>query len=175
MYRAYLGGSAMERQEFLEVVEHSWQQLDDALAGIDDEAMQEPGVIDTWSLQGLLGHVSTWEQVALRHVEQWRSGQPVSGLGGVSIDDYNAQESARRQSWSLAQIRAEASETRERLRTTVQSLTDEEWHTIVGEGERRRPLGDWIGGALGGDLGPGTHASEHAEQIRAWRAGRDPR
>jgi hypothetical protein len=54
----------------------------------------------------------------------------------------------------------------------LQSLTDEDWNTIVGEGERQGPLGDWIGGALSGDLGPGTHATEHAEQIQSWRAER---
>jgi len=38
---------------------------------------------------------------------------------------------------------------------------------------REAPLGEWIGGALGGDDGPGTHAAEHAQHIMAWRAGRE--
>lgn len=163
----------MDRQEFLAVVEHSWQQLDAALEGLDDAAsMQEPGVVGDWSLQEILGHVSTWEQVALRHVEEWRSGQPLNGLGGATVDDFNAQEAARRQAWSLAQVRVDVEQTRQHLRATLRSLTDEDWNTIVGDGESQDPLGDWIGGALNGDLGPGTHATEHAVQIRSWRAER---
>ena len=50
----------------------------------------------------------------------------------------------------------------------LDSITDDEWDKVVGEGERAAPLRDWVGNALGGD-GPGTHAAEHAQQIRAWR------
>jgi hypothetical protein len=162
----------MNQYELREIVERSWQQLDAAIDGIDDAGMLEPGVVDGWSLKDLLAHVSIWEQLALQHVEQWRSGQPVVGLGDMSVDDYNARESARRRSWSLQQVRAEADETRRRLREMLASLTDEDWNAIAGEGQDQGPLGEWIGGALNGDQGPGTHAGEHAEQILAWRAAR---
>ena len=54
----------------------------------------------------------------------------------------------------------------------IEAITDEEWALMVTIRERERTLGEWVGGALGGEEGPGTHAAEHAEQIRAWRAAR---
>ncbi len=163
----------MERLALLDVVEDTWHQLDAALAGLDEAAMLEPGVVEGWSIKDLLGHVAAWEQMALRHVDQWRRGGTPGGTGDFSVDAYNAAESARRRDWPLAQVRAEAAETRERLRTTLQSMADDEWHAVTGEGERRQTLGDWVGGALGGAAGPGTHAADHAQHIQAWRGTRE--
>ena len=160
----------MNRQEFMDVVENSWQQLDAAIEGLDDATFVEPGVVDSWSLKDLLGHVTAWEQMALRHVDQWRRGEAPAD---AAVDDYNAHEAARRQGWSLEQVRQESAATRERFRAMLRSLTDEDWDTPVGEGERRGPLAAWIGGALGGDDGPGTHAVEHAQHIHAWRRARE--
>ncbi len=159
----------MNRQELLAVVEDSWRQVDAAIDGLDEAAMVEPGVVETWSIKDLLGHIAAWEQMALRHVEQWRRGE-TPGIGASSVDDYNASEAARRRDWPLPKVREEAAETRQRLRTMLESITDDEWATVVGEGERRGPLGDWVGGALGGPTGPGSHATEHAQHIRDWRA-----
>ena len=161
----------MDRQELRAVVEESWRQFDAAIAGLDGATMMEPGVVEAWSIKDLLGHVTAWEQLALRHVEQARRGETPTG---APVDDYNAAEAARRRDWPLAQVREEMAETRQRLLTLLESITDDEWATVVGEGVEQEPLGDWVGGALAGD-GPGTHAAEHARHIRAWRDARERR
>jgi hypothetical protein len=66
-------------------------------------------------------------------------------------------------------VRQEHVETRDRLRAALVAVSDEQWTRVYGEGERAAPLGDWVGGALGGKAGQGTHAAEHADHIRAWR------
>lgn len=117
----------MSRQALLAVVEETWGQVDAAIAGLDEAAMLEPGVVEEWSIKDLLGHVTAWEQMALLHVERWRRGEtPGGGDANFSVDAYNTTEAARRSAWSLAQVQAEAVETRERLRATLQSLTDDE-------------------------------------------------
>lgn len=161
----------MNLQEIREVVEDSWRQLDAAIAGLDDAALEEPGVVGTWSIKDVLGHVTTWEQMALRHVEQWRGGETPAGLGTSSIDDYNASEAARRHAWALARVREESADTQQRLRATLESLTEDDWAARTGRGDGERTLGDWVGSALGGAI-PGAHAAEHAEQIQAWRDAR---
>ena len=163
----------MNQRELLTTVEESWRQLDAALDGLDEAAMVEPGVVEAWSVKDLLGHVTAWDQMALGHVERWRRGeQPPAAF---SVDDYNAREAARRRDWSPATVREEAAETRQQLRSTLAAVTDDEWSAVVGEGDQQGPLGDWIGGPLAGSTGPGTHAAEHAEHIRAWRAARERR
>lgn len=162
----------MDQRELLAVVEDSWRQLDAALEGLDAVAMMEPGVVEQWSVKDLLGHVTTWEQVALRNVEQTRRGETPAGLGGIDVDDYNAAEAAARRDQSLEQVRQESTETRKRLRAAIASIGDAEWDAVYGEGDRAAPLGVWVGRSLGGPDGPGTHAAEHAAHIRAWRAQR---
>jgi hypothetical protein len=155
------------------MIEASWRDLDTTIAGLDDAALLEPGVVQAWSIKDLLGHVTAWEHLALQYLECWRRGEPPPERDWDSTDAYNAREAARRTSWTLAQVQDEAADTRRRLHAVLATITAEEWASRVTIRDRERPLGDWIGGALSGDAGPGTHAAEHATQIRAWRAARE--
>lgn len=159
----------MDRQALLAVIEGSWRDFDAAIAGLAGPALAEPGVVAEWSVIDLIGHVSAWEQQALRHIDEWRAGRPLTALGGP--DGYNAEEAERRRGWVAERALAEQADTRRRLREAILALTDEEWAAPVALGERRGTLADVVGGDLGGD-GPGDHAAEHARQIRAWRAAR---
>lgn len=161
----------MNQRALLETVEESWRRLDAAVAELDEATLSEQGVVGEWSVKDLLGHIAAWEQRAVEHVERWRRGEPPA-LGGVSVDEFNAREAARRHSWTLEQVRADAAETRQRLRAALASITDLEWARVITIDGRQRSAGEWLGGALGGDEGPGTHAAEHASEIQAWRAAR---
>jgi hypothetical protein len=99
-------------------------------------------------------------------------GAAPTGLAGTTVDAFNAAEAARRLGWTPAQAREEAEATRSRLRSALESTSDEQWSALVGDGEKRQPLGDWVAGALNGPLGPGSHAAEHALHIWAWREAR---
>jgi hypothetical protein len=163
----------VNQNEMMAVVEESWRQLDMAVAGLDEVALIEPGVVDRWSIKDLLGHVTAWNQLVVQHLERWRRGEPPLPRTWASTDEYNASEAARRQDWSLTQVLDEASATRQRLGDLLGAITDEEWGLMVTIGERERTLGEWVGGALSGESGPGTHAAEHAAQIQAWRVERE--
>jgi hypothetical protein len=161
----------MDQNAMMTVVEDSWRRLDAAIAGLDEAALTVPGVVGEWSIKDLIGHVATWEERAVQHVERWRRGEPPA-LRGVAIDEYNAQEAARRQGWMLAKVLDDAAETRRRLRAALTSITENEWATVITIDDRQQTAGEWLGSALGGDEGPGTHAAEHATEIRAWRDAR---
>jgi DinB superfamily len=165
------GNEIVNRQQFLATVENAWQALDDAIAGLDESALAEPGVVGAWSVIAVLGHVTAWEQQALRHIEQWQGGEPLSLVSGPAVNGYNTVEAARRRGWSLSQVRAEQRATRQRLRAAVEALSDDDWTTILTAGDGRMSLGDVIAGDLAGD-NPGDHATEHARQILAWRTAR---
>jgi hypothetical protein len=161
----------MDRQQFLASVAASWQALDAAIDGLGERALAEPNVVGAWSIVEILGHVTAWEQLALRHIEQWPHGDPLPMGGGSTVDDYNAAEVERRRGWSLAQVRAEHHATRQRLRTAIEALSDADWSSARAVGDRTTSLGEIVAGDLGGD-GPGDHAAEHARQILAWRSAR---
>jgi DinB superfamily len=158
----------MDRQQLLAIVAASWQALDTAIDGLDEHALAEPNVVGPWSIVEVLGHVTAWEQQALRHIERWPNNEPMTMVGGSTVDDYNAAEAERRRGWSLAEIRAEHYAARQRLQAAVEALSDADWsrpHTL---GQRTTSLSDIVAGDLGGD-GPGDHAAEHARQIQEWR------
>lgn len=159
----------MNARELLAVVEQTWRELDAAVDGLDDAALSEPGVVESWSAKDLLGHVVAWEQMALRHLDEARRGAPLTSSGGAAVDSYNAAESARRREWSLEQVRREVAETRQRLRGALEQVDDETWRSPLQAGEWQGTVGELFGGDLGGDAGPGTHAAEHAQHIREWR------
>jgi hypothetical protein len=165
------GNEIVNRQQFLATIEAAWQALDNAIVGLDEPALAEPGVVGTWSVIAVLGHVSAVEQQALRHIEQWQGGEPLILVSGPAVDDDNAVEAARRRGWSLAQVLAEQRDTRQRLRSAVEALSDDDWTTMLTVGDGRMSLGDVVAGDLGGDS-PGDHAAEHARQVLAWRLAR---
>jgi hypothetical protein len=162
----------MTKDELIAVAEASWRRLDGSVAGLDEAAMLEPGVVGEWSIKDTLGHVTAWDELVVDYLGRWRRGEAQPTRDWSSADEYNARQAARRQGWSLAQILDEAADIRGRLRDLLAGLTDEEWEQPETIDERQRTLGEWVGGALNGDEGPGTHAAEHAGEIEAWRARR---
>lgn len=161
----------MNRTELLAIVEDAWGQLDQAIVGLDDAALIQPGVVEQWSVKDLLGHVAARDEVALGHIEQWRRGETPTGMGGAALDDFNAAQADRRAAWSLAQVQEDAASIRQRLSTALHALTDDDWIAVAGAGNRQAPLGDWVGNALSSST-QGNHAAEHAQHIREWRAAR---
>lgn len=162
----------MTQRDLIATVEESWRRLDTAVEGLDETAMNEPGVVGQWSIKDVLGHVTAWDELAVQYLERWRGGEPAPERDWDSADEFNAHEAARKQDWPLVQVLDEAASTRGKLRTLLAGINDDEWVAPVTLFGRERPLGEWIGGALSGAEGPGTHAAEHAEEIQAWRAAR---
>jgi hypothetical protein len=162
----------MSKDELLTVVEASWRRLDSCVEGLDEAALLQPGVVGEWSIKDILGHVTACDQLVVQYLERRRRGELPSAHDWPSVDEYNAREAAARQGWPPAQIVDEAVEVRGRLRALLAGLTDEEWEEQVTINAQHQRLGDWVGGELGGAEGPGTHATEHAVEIEAWRARR---
>ena len=70
------------------------------LAGISLEELDEPATIGggEWSAKDLVGHITTWEEVALATVEEWRAGEDpaiLETLAADGTDELNADEVAR--------------------------------------------------------------------------------
>jgi hypothetical protein len=162
----------MTKDELVAAAEESWRRLDRSVEGLDEAAMQEPGVVGDWSVKDTLGHVTACDHLVMEYLERRRRGEPQPAHDWASVDEYNAREAAVRQGWPSAQIVEEAAEIRGRLRALLAGLTDEEWDEPVTINAQQQRLGEWIGGELGGDDGPGTHGAEHAVAIRAWRVRR---
>jgi hypothetical protein len=60
----------------LERIDEAWRKLFAALDDIPEDRLSEPGVIGEWSLKDLFGHLSFWDENALREVDRALAGLP---------------------------------------------------------------------------------------------------
>jgi len=82
----------MTKADFLNLLNKRWQELLDSFAGLDPQQMLIPGVVGTWTVKDVLGHVTSWEQETLSTLPEILAGNPApvySQLYG-SIDALNA-------------------------------------------------------------------------------------
>ena len=146
-------GSEDEITVALERIEASWRGLTEALAGIPEERLGEPGAVGEWSVKDLMGHIAFWDEQALLAAERHLAGQPQVQV--VDWQAMNEREAAARAGRSAAELRAEL----ERAHELIVALL-----------ESRPPL-DPSAVGLCGCMEESTyqHYDEHAAQIRAWR------
>ena len=151
-------------------LEEEWQSLKALVDSLSAEELQEPGVIEDWSVKDLLGHVAFWANKAAGDLALARSGRGgrievpfipnAEGSGGENVtDDWNAREAAARKGKSLKDVRQEWEDSfeaaRASLKTTPPEVLEQEvqgWSMFVRFREDTY-----------------NHYKEHAEQIREWQ------
>jgi len=123
-----------------------------------------------WSVRDLVGHIASWEELALERIDAFRRGQALPSPG-ASIDDLNAGMVASKASLSLVDLRREATETHARLLVALSELSDQEWETEVAVADRdRAPLGQALGSTLGAPRRPFGHVAAHVDDLRRYVA-----
>jgi hypothetical protein len=144
----------------LRQLDAAWTALGDSYAGLDDDQLVEPGVVEDWSVKDILAHVTTWEEEALRHLPLIIAGGTpprYAEQGGIDAFNARATEAGRRR--SLAEVLRRRDETHARL---VEFIRDQPAGTFGGRTRARRRL----------RLDTYGHYPEHTEAIRAWREAR---
>lgn len=127
----------------------SWQGFIDALDGIPDERMAEPGVAGDWSVKDLLGHVAFWESRSVAHLDREARGEPHPDGNGADFEQINAEQHRLRAGQTLADARDELQRTHAELVALLERVPSVDADDISGN--------TW------------EHYDEHAENIRAWR------
>jgi hypothetical protein len=138
--------------QLLQRIDDAWSDFLDAIDGIPDERMDEPGVAGEWSVKNLLGHIAFWEDRATGHIERALAGLPDEESDEV-VEGLNAQDHAARQGRCVSEERAAL----HRAHAAVTELLES------------------VEGLDAGDLDEAVrwdtyqHYAEHAPDIRAWR------
>jgi hypothetical protein len=145
------------------------------LAGVSVEELEEPATIGggEWSAKDLVGHLTTWEEIALISLEEWRRGErpaiedTFAGSGG---DALNADEVARKSVVLAPEILRQFDEVHRRLLATLRGITAEEWAQPAAYPDRdaQTTLGSLLGGVLGSETGPFQHFLDHRRDLRAF-------
>lgn len=156
----------MGRDELLERMRSTRQELEAVLAGLPPADLLEPGVAADWSVKDMLAHLAWYEREEAAYYGA--TGEPESPWWSEPQDIRNELMVAASRSSSLDHVLAELRAARQRMVALVESLTDDE----LGDPDRfpdtttERP--PWLAIATHTYL----HDQEHLAMIRDWLARR---
>ena len=157
------------------------RELHALLAGIPVDDLEEPGTIGggEWSAKDLVGHLTSWEEIALRTLDQWRAGSRptiADTIAAGGTDQLNADEVARTSARPVAEVLRRSDATHRELSGALGAIPQAEWDAEA-TFEPHRPnetLGSFLGGVLGSDAGPFLHHLAHQRDLRAFASVRAP-
>ena len=156
----------MNKEAILTSLEISREDFLDAIEGLSDEILLQPGVVGEWSIKDLLIHLTRWEAELVKLLWQARQGKSPSTLhfSKVAVDEINDrwyQESRTRPlEVALEDFHGVRNQTIRRVEEfTDKEFTDPKHYPWLND----TPLWQWIAGDSF------EHEEEHAAQIRTWR------
>ncbi|MDQ4044479.1 MAG: ClbS/DfsB family four-helix bundle protein [Chloroflexota bacterium] len=142
-------------------IDANWKDFQASYAGLNDEEMLIPGVVDEWSVRDILAHVAVWDTYAMDALPGiLETGEhPRYDYQDETIDAYNARMTEEKRHLSLDEVREELEETHRRLLEYLGTVDASAF--AAKDAFRERLAADtW------------DHYPEHAAAIRAWRGGR---
>lgn len=156
----------MNKAQLLEALRVGREKFLQAIEGLSDEEMVQPGVVGDWSVKDILVHLTRWEAELVKLL--WQAGQGVKPttvhFTSSSVDDINARWYAesrdRPLSLALQDFNAVRVQTIRRVNELPEEALVDADHFPWAESQ---PLWKWIAGDSF------EHEAEHEAQIRSWR------
>jgi uncharacterized damage-inducible protein DinB len=151
-------------------MESARAELLEAIAGMSDEQLLEPGVVGPWSVRDVLQHISLWEAELVRllaHVEQGRKPSGERWSANLDIDALNAKWHAETAGRPLDRVQDDFHAVRRQTLRRLETMSDNDLERVRPQAWlRKRPLWQWIAEETF------EHDREHSAEIRAWRRAR---
>jgi hypothetical protein len=150
--------------EIIEELERTRAALLDALAKLDEAALDRKAVVGEWSIKNVLAHIAAWEAWVVQALPaRLTTGKtPEDFLARAQDEDsFNAEEVAEREELTPSEQVIELERTREALLAELRALDAAAW-------ERRAPWDTWEG-TLAEYLRESliVHEQEHLVELRA--------
>ncbi|HPO58358.1 MAG TPA: DinB family protein [Anaerolineaceae bacterium] len=149
----------MGREQVLRKLEKSWTEFKESYAGLTEEQMNMPGVIEEWSVKDIIAHVSVWEKETLKMLPLILNGSrtPRYSTTYGGIDAFNALKTEEQRSLSLREVQEDLEKTHESLIAYLQTLPEQ---ALSGESRILRRL----------RLDTYGHYPIHTRAIQDWRS-----
>jgi len=152
------------------------EALDALFSRLTRAAAEARGTIGggAWSARDLAGHIETWEEVALRTIEDVRASRPPNIRNTVtdeaSLDLFNAVEVERKAARGWEEALTGFRATNARLVATIRTIADDDWERVApgAEDDRVRTFGEHIGSNTGMPAYPFRHAWAHLPDLEAF-------
>jgi hypothetical protein len=170
------------RDEAISTLQTGDARLGELVAGLSDEQLERPATIGggDWSVKDLIGHIATWEELALRTLEEFRAGVmpwverpdgPFSAPATGKTDAFNARTIEEKRVKLLSEVVADARSAHLELLASIVEMSDEEWNAkAFYETPRgnRRTLVTLLSSILGASQRPFGHAFAHLPDLEAY-------
>lgn len=173
--------AVVDRSEALSRLRRGQQAVDDLLRGLSSLDLQRAGIgKDEWTAKDLIGHLATWEGLALRSIRDYRSkGIPwperkegvLSAPATGKISAFNVRMLKKKRSLSLREIRKEARDTHRELIGEIERLSEDDWKARAfypTPNNRRRTLAALLGSILAGEGGAFRHEQSHLGDLQTF-------
>ena len=88
----------------------AWEALGSAVDSFSDLEMEQPGVVESWSIKDLLGHIAFWAQQAaenLQLIAAGRADEVQRPSDEKAMDEWNEREWRLRRERPLSEVREE--------------------------------------------------------------------
>jgi hypothetical protein len=135
-----------------------------------DANWERPGTIGDgdWSLRDLVGHIMSWEELALRAISAAEGDWPPPWPEG-DTDEINRQMVALQGQLPLEELQLRATTTHAQLIQTISELPSATWVRPVGVGDDPPlELGELVGRVLGAADHPFGHLTAHLGDLRSF-------
>lgn len=115
-----------DRNEILDGVHRNWSSLITKLQSFPESELTIPNVIGIWSLKDLIGHLETWDRVAIRKIGYAEQGQTdpwwlIENQPFATIDEFNEADADANRHKPIAQLWAELHATHAELIDRMES------------------------------------------------------
>lgn len=156
----------MKKETVISELTTSRKVILDMLDGIAPEQMENPGVIENWSLKDLLVHLTRWEAELVKLLWQAKGGNQPSTVHFIpdSADEINERWFQESKSRLMDIVWKDFMAVREQTLRRVKEFSenelndDQQYKWLNG-----RPIWEWIAEDTF------KHEAEHAENIRDWK------
>lgn len=156
----------MKKDELIGALHDVRRQFLEAIAGLDEEALSQPGVTGTWSIRDVIAHLNMWESETVTLLFQARQGQKPTTVHfqPVSDDEQNAKWHEITKERTVPQVLNDFEGVRKQ---TLRRLGDFRDAELENKGQfpwlKNHSLGELVWDYTG------AHEKQHAEMIEQWK------
>ena len=155
----------MNKAELIDALEGERQRFEAVLDELSDEAFEQPGVVDAWSIKDLLAHITMWEAELVKLIWQAQQGRRPTTVHfqAMPVDERNEKWQQQNKSRPLEAVLIDFHGVRRQTIRRVKELTEKD----LTDPQRfpwlsNQPLWQWIA------TDSFEHEAEHREQIQKW-------
>jgi uncharacterized protein (TIGR03083 family) len=151
----------VDKAQILRDLDTAWSDVKSLVDTIPEQELNEPGVVEQWSVKDLVGHMAFWANKAAVDLDALKSGREsdIEAPGGDEIvAEWNARQAADRKTKPVGELLGEWTTSFKDARAAFEATPAEKLETEVkGWPQLSRFLGDTT-----------IHYREHEQHIRTW-------